>query len=336
MTDYQKVVYEVICNKLYIRTQPTVESDKLDLYYIKGEIIRTGSEPFVGYDGRHWVKYLGAKSNTFRYVCYQDQNEIYLKRISPPKEEEPKFPNSLSSDIEQEDLTPFEYSDNNNEIPVQNNFDFGNTNSNDNKKNLFNSYQVPQKHDKFSNDNLLKRIKTLSLNIIKNEINLEINSMDLYELRGKELQQISQEGKINKLFYINLLNTTFREIFSSNKYKNKKDYNKELIDKIYEIYERDKSCKDEIGKKLNDIVDFFNKTYLDFWKGLTNVLNSNNMSIEEANENNKFFNLLLEKFNKQVVDDLKGKNESDDYIQKIQFMIKDFPSKIYNMKDIKK
>lgn len=342
MIDYQKVEYKVICDKLKIRTQPTIDSNYLPQYYIKGETIKTGTEPFRGVDQRLWVKYLGATSNTFRFVCYQDiDGEKFLERITPPPEEELTGMDSLNDDSKgegegKEENSSLEFPDIN-ALPSLYNLESNNHEniSNETKKNKFN-ISKPQKHDKFSLDNLLKRIKTLSLNIIRKELNSEIKSTNLYELQGKELLQVSQEEKINKQFYICLLNTTFREIFIPQNYKNKKNNNKELIDKIYEIYERDKSGRDEIGRKLIDIVDFFNKTYLDFWNGLTNLLNSNNMSIEETNEYNKFFNSLLENFNSNIVKELNDKKESDDYIKKIQITIKNYPSIINNMKDVKK
>lgn len=345
MLDYKKVRYKVICNLLHIRTQPTIQSNMLEKFYIKGEIIKTGTEPFKGFDGRYWVKYLSV-SNVFRYVCYQDLEGV-KNLVKIESEDQPlTFKESSILPLNEIDLkSPSDIQGLENDFSlefsekstlIKNEIDFNFLNDSDtNKKILFNTYQKPQKHNKFSNDNMLKRIKTLSINIIKNRLNSEIKSTNLLELKDKELLQISQEEKINKTYYINLLNSTFREIFSSNKYKNRKDYNKELINKIYEIYERDKSGKDFIGKKINDIVNFLNKTYLEFWNGLTIFLNNNNISIEETNENNEFFISLLENFNSEVFKDLNEKKETKDYIEKIQFTIKDFPSKIYQMKEIK-
>ena len=197
------------------------------------------------------------------------------------------------------------------------------------------------KHDKFSFDNMMKRVKSLSNDIIIDILNIKLNEIN--ELKKHFFHQIKilkikpDTNNPTKNYYLNLLNRTLRQILSSqvtNRFQNKNDYNKNIIDKIYEIYQKEK-C--EI---IKDLIDFLNMKYLEFWEAVKEYLirrNKNLIYINEKTNNNQFLSSLIEEFIPKVDEYLTKKNENETY--KIMFfkILEDVPSKIKNMKgEVKK
>ena len=109
-------------------------------------------------------------------------------------------------------------------------------------------------HNKFSNDNIVKKIKTNFFSTILIFINSVIQDKD------KKLLNISGEfSKYSKAdFNKELLHKSLKEIFSTNisgKYRNYgNDYNKKMIEKL---------LNDEDIKKRNFYETLFNLTFLD-------------------------------------------------------------------------
>jgi len=100
----------------------------------------------------------------------------------------------------------------------------------------FINYQIKTrpKHDKFSFDNMMKRVKSLSNDIIIDELNIKINDViKLKEIGQIKFLKIKPDEEIpTKQYYLDLLHRTFRKIIGShvnNKYKNKDGNNKELM-----------------------------------------------------------------------------------------------------------
>ena len=134
------------------------------------------------------------------------------------------------------------------------------------------------------------------------------------------------------------MHRTFRKIIGShvnNKYKNKDGNNKELIEKIDEIYK-----KGNYQKVIKDLVDFFNLKYIVFWEGLKIHMNQKDkkiISLIENKDNNIFLASLIEKFIPKVEEFLNKKKEDEDYKAKFKELLIDIPLKINSMKgDIKK
>ena len=206
----------------------------------------------------------------------------------------------------------------------------------------FINYQIKTrpKHDKFSFDNMMKRVKSLSNDIIIDELNIKINDViKLKEIGQIKFLKIKPDEEIpTKQYYLDLLHRTFRKIIGShvnNKYKNKDGNNKELIEKIDEIYK-----KGNYQKVIKDLVDFFNLKYIVFWEGLKIHMNQKDkkiISLIENKDNNIFLASLIEKFIPKVEEFLNKKKEDEDYKAKFKELLRDIPLKINSMKgDIKK
>ena len=192
-------------------------------------------------------------------------------------------------------------------------------------------------HNKFSKDNMRKRAKFLTIKIIKKLLNSTIEEIDILKQNFSQpkLFELKQDSmNLKKDYYSELLNRTFREIFSldikktkKSKYENDEKHNKKLIDKIYEIYE--KGNKD---KKIKDLIDFFEMKFKKFF----DILNNNNLN--EVIDNNDFYLKLKNDFFPTLEEYLKNesKENENEYIIELEKYIKDFPSLIEKMNIIKK
>jgi len=207
---------------------------------------------------------------------------------------------------------------------------------------MFINYQIKARpiHDKFSFDNMMKRVKSLSIDIIIDILNIKINEI----IKLKEIEQIVflkielDTKNPTKKYYLDLLHRSFSQIIGSNsnkKYKNKDGHNKEIIEKIAKIYE-----KGNYQKGIKELVDFLNMKYIDFWNGLKLYMNQgdkNIISVNEKKDNNIFLTSLIEEFIPKVDEFLNKKKESENYKAKFKELLGDIPLKINNMKgEIKK
>lgn len=125
-----------------------------------------------------------------------------------------------------------------------------------------------QTHDKFSYDNMLKKIKISAVNCVHYFINDKIkNEVKLcFILENKPLLRIKTNELKNSNIQYNkdLLKKKVKDILYvdiSGKYRNgkkEKDYNKKLIDKIYGC-EEGKKIQDIMGKNFLDLFRYFRK-----------------------------------------------------------------------------
>ena len=74
------VHYRVKVNGLNVRTGPSTSYTAV-AQYSSGDTLY-GDSPFLGSDGKWWVKYIGAQSHEPRYVCYREGSKYYLTIIS--------------------------------------------------------------------------------------------------------------------------------------------------------------------------------------------------------------------------------------------------------------
>ena len=177
-------------------------------------------------------------------------------------------------------------------------------------------------HNKFSDDNLIKKIILMILNIMLDYCNNKI-SIIYRNIIGtgkdkKELLKIHSEGKkrAKVTLYKNLLNKSFKEIFSekiSEKYvKYDKNHNKNLIEKLLKEKDEAKRIKFE---------NLFNLTFLDCLKHFTGIkyfpeLNGMTLFEEackkfEKDDDYQDYKIILEYYTKyfeEIIDNKKQRN----------------------------
>jgi len=198
------------------------------------------------------------------------------------------------------------------------------------------------KHDKLSFDNMMKKVKNKSIEIIIDILNIKVNEI----IKSNEIGPIqflkikSDTENPTKEYYLDLLQRTFRQIISSNVnkiYKKKVGYNKEIIEKIYKIYE-----KGNYEKGIKELVDFLNMKYIDFWERLKihmNQSDKNIISVNEKKDSNIFLTSIIEEFMPKIDEFLNKEDKEDKENYKIKFkdLLGNVSFKINNMKgDIKK
>lgn len=182
------------------------------------------------------------------------------------------------------------------------------------------------KHDKFCYDNIVRKVKTKLFEIILFFINLSIIPIEKENQKKNSkkkefykplLVKIDQEiiKTINVEDNLELLESKLKDIFSnktSKKYKHLGlDRNKEIIDEIYE---------QKIQKKT---ISILNKTFdqcLDHINGI-------NYDEELAGLELRYLNIFK---------DLRSRGNSEDYISKFKYMVKNFKSFYKNKKARKK
>ena len=134
-------------------------------------------------------------------------------------------------------------------------------------------------HDKFSEDNMIRKIKSNFIDYIHNLIN---NSIENKELQFLKLDSEINE-KLKKDYNIELMNRSFKDLYEntpiSKKYKKiskeNGDTNKNIIYKIY--YE-------EPYKEFN-VINLLNKTYKELFKDFLN--NNLDKFLNDINEEEK-------------------------------------------------
>lgn len=207
-----------------------------------------------------------------------------------------------------------------------------------------------KKHTKYWDDNIMKKMQS----ILNKELPKIMNSY-LKEIKYEESLKVFLDkfGEL-KLLNLNILNYKysnklykklsafyFKEIFSnytSKQYdQNKENFNKELIDKLYEL--KEKELKD--NKCILKIVKFLGLKYQDFWKFLAFYLEdyAQKEKVESAEEcyfrsekkNNNIYNdrelflfllEIMEDFQSKVDDEIK--KDEEDYKKKFKEVMKNF------------
>ncbi len=183
-------------------------------------------------------------------------------------------------------------------------------------------------HSKMADDNILKKINSYFIKSIRKWLNssfIDQNGNFISEYKDQFLKISSKiiGNNLKKVKVMELMNMTFKEIFSgdiSNKYKRiNRDYNKKLIE---EIYKENKQIYVIFILDLTFIeaLHFFNgqKRIVDF----ENIIKQRNLNEDKINEFfGKFYKIdifLKEIYNKEII------NEKEflvqDYIQRISIL----------------
>ena len=175
------------------------------------------------------------------------------------------------------------------------------------------------KHTKYSKDNLRSKVKNYSLDFLFLYFNKEIKKIDI---NGRLYKIKYVENKI-KVYYLDLLDKSLKSILSapiSGRSDKNENYNKDLINKIYQINQEENS------EKTEKIIQIFNLKYEEFFNYVKIIKDNGNL--QEINDDIKDmvkeFDLYLEK---KLSKDINDKNYNQELIE----LIKKFPSDIRNM-----
>ena len=146
------------------------------------------------------------------------------------------------------------------------------------------------KHTKFGDDNIIRRIKVKFIDSSLNYINEQFKNKNLKLLKivGNQAKEINKNK--NLLWLKKTMKEVFYEDISKKTYNSNKNYNRELIDKIY--FENDE-------KK---VIELLNLTVNDFLK----FLYCSDVKIKGMNQLD------------EVVNELKNKGESLEYLKKFK------------------
>ena len=156
-------------------------------------------------------------------------------------------------------------------------------------------------HTKYSDDNILRKIKVKFFQKLIKYINKKIESKYngivkiLKPLKG----EISQDNTIN--FNRQLMDSKLKDIFANNELNGKfklceKDYNKNVIDGIYQ-------------NNIQELINIFELTFLEAFNIFRNANETEFSDFEKLNI---------------VVDELKLKENDNNYIDKFQNVVMDF------------
>ena len=167
------------------------------------------------------------------------------------------------------------------------------------------------RHNKFSIDNIRKKLISIIINILYDFINSK--------LENKKLKKINSKNFIKAEEAIKLPKKTLKEIFSNDlndkysKYINRKNYNEKLISKLEE--------------KNDKIMNIFNCTLsqcLKYFIKDSEIFNNPHYSFLEGLDD--YFN-ELENLEKKETN-----NEQKEYLNKIIEIIKNFENNLFNVK----
>ena len=209
---------------------------------------------------------------------------------------------------------------------------------NGNKKGIFEIYKTRNrgrkkknseetgKHTKISKDNLRSKAKTISLDFLLPYFNKKIKEIDINDLNKNpdwRLYKTKYVDNKTKVYNLDLLNQSLKSIFSApitGRSDKNENYNKDLIDKIYQINQEENS------EKTEKIIKIFNMKYKDFFNYVKVIKEQE--KIEGIDEDikdmvKKFYFFLEEKLSKD--------NKDKNYNQKLIELIKNFPEDIKNM-----
>ena len=163
-------------------------------------------------------------------------------------------------------------------------------------------------HTKFSNDNILRKIKVKFFHKLINYI----NSIIISKYRNKINTLKNLEGKISRNNTINfnkeLLSSKLKDILSNHKINGKfKEYgcfyNKEIIEKIYK-------------EKIQELIDILDKTFLEVFK----IFRDKN-EVQQLNG--------LEKVD-TVIEEILLKNNNEEYTNKFREIVMNFENYYLN------
>ena len=197
------------------------------------------------------------------------------------------------------------------------------------------------KHKKSDPDNMRKKVKTLTFQFISDIINNELKRINMKDINKSfcpvKLLQINQQQASNstKIYNLDLLNKSFKSIFSvpiSGRSNNDQNHNRDLINKLYEIYG---SGNLENLKKTEKIIKFMDMKFKDFFYYVKRIMDSPNFIENKGGDNEQVEGIIREFISKLD----KYFNENDEekvYNQKLKENIKNYPSVINNMKESKK
>lgn len=121
------------------------------------------------------------------------------------------------------------------------------------------------KHTKISKDNLRSKAKTISLDFLLPYFNKKIKEIDINDLNKNpdwRLYKTKYVDNKTKVYNLDLLNQSLKSIFSApitGRSDKNENYNKDLIDKIYQINQEENS------EKTEKIIKIFNMKYKDFF-----------------------------------------------------------------------
>ena len=156
-------------------------------------------------------------------------------------------------------------------------------------------------HTKYSDDNILRKIKVKFLQKLIKYINGKIKPkyIGVVKLLKPLKGEISQDNTIN--FNRQLMDSKLKDIFSNNEINGKfklceKDYNKNVIDEIYK-------------NNIQEIINIFELTFLEAF------------NIFRGTNENEFTD--FEKLN-TVLEELKLKENDNEYVSKFQKVVMDF------------
>ena len=189
------------------------------------------------------------------------------------------------------------------------------------------------KHNKYSPDNMRKRIKCFCLNIFIKKINEILKDIKNSALNKKYNNPINPLKlltldynyitKNNRVDNLNLLKQSLKKILSgevTGKFDNKEFHNKNLIENLYDI---DIESDLENKEKLKKIKNFLNMKFENFFSSFLNQNDTNNEIIFESK--GEFMSLV----------DIYLKNEDDEYKSKFKKMLVSFPSSVEKMRCLK-
>ena len=251
-----------------------------------------------------------------------------------------------TNEIEISDLFPITINNSENIselLPNENNYEVNikilEIDKNGNKRGIFEIYKKDNKgrkkknseeigkHTKISKDNMRSKAKTISLDFLLHYLN-EIDINDLNKNPDWRLYKTKYVDNKTKVYNLDLLNQSLKSIFSapiSGRSDKNENYNKDLIDKIYQINQEGNS------EKTEKIIKFLNMKYKDFFNCVKIIKEQEKIQgiDEDIEDMVKDFYLFLEK-------NLSKDNKDKDYNQKLIDLIKNFPEDINNMKVKKK
>ena len=255
-----------------------------------------------------------------------------------------------TNEIEISDLFPITINNSENIselLPNENNYEVNikilEIDKNGNKRGIFEIYKKDNKgrkkknseeigkHTKISKDNMRSKAKTISLDFLLHYLNEKIKKIDINDLNKNpdwRLYKTKYVDNKTKAYNLNLLNQSLKSIFSapiSGRADKNENYNKDLIDKIYQINQEGNS------EKTEKIIKFLNMKYKDFFNCVKIIKEQEKIQgiDEDIEDMVKDFYLFLEK-------NLSKDNKDKDYNQKLIDLIKNFPEYINNMKVKKK
>ena len=178
-------------------------------------------------------------------------------------------------------------------------------------------------HDKYSEDNLVRKLKTKLFEAILNYLNFSfnnfhiLNSKNILICKKRFFLKIKQEiiKNINVNFNLSLFNSKLKDIFSNDISKKIKRFNKNHNrDLVTEIYEEKEETK---------VISILERTFLE--------------CLEQFRGSKEYEELKgLEKYQTFVIRDFKAEGKSQDYIDKFIYIMNTFEKSYKEKKSIKR